>query len=78
MTWKLLASAGTREGIEACISRFYCGERKEIYPFWADPSRFHVVWPESDKGGPCPKAGQYIDGVRVILKRGRYRFEMEC
>lgn len=60
----LLASAPTLEGIGAQIARFYGGEIKRL---------FHV-------GGPewivLQQSGAQIEGVRVILRKGRYRFEV--
>lgn len=62
---RLLASAPSLEMIGDGIARFYCGERKDIVP--NDDGSWSVA---------SPKTGKVFDDVRIILKKGRYRFEM--
>lgn len=59
----LLASAPTLDGIRDQIARFYGGEEKRV---WAVGGPEYIVLQPS---------GAQIEGVRVILKGGRYRFE---
>lgn len=62
-TITLLASAGTLDGIRNQIARFYGGEEKHI---WAVGGPEYIVLQPN---------GAQIEGVRVILKGRRYRFE---
>lgn len=59
---KLLASAALLPDIQDLIARFYGGERKHM--ILMAPNE----WRLERKEGLIP-------GVRVVLKRGRYRFE---
>lgn len=59
----LLASAATLDGIRDLIARFYGGEEKRL---WAVGGPEYIVLQPS---------GAQIEGVRVILKGRRYRFE---
>lgn len=59
----LLASSPSLEGIKVCIARFFGGERKELQP---TPEGGWTIHKDN---------GDQIQGVRVILKKGRYRFE---
>lgn len=69
MKWQLLASAPTLIEISECIARFYGGEEKTL--------RHEGVlgyWSILRGGKITPMAA--LDGMRVIEKRGRFRFEM--
>lgn len=61
----LLASSPTMDGIKDCIREFYCGSAKVLFPrgdnLWAVGNIY------DDK---------ILEGVRVVKKRNRYRFEM--
>ena len=57
----LLGSSATLDGIKTVIAKFYYSE-KELLPLFANE------WQIVGKNGA-------IDGVRVILKNKRYRFE---
>jgi hypothetical protein len=61
-----LASAPTLEALGECVARFYGGEPKTFVPCgdgkWAITS---------------PTSGRTLSGVGVVLRRGRYIFEME-
>lgn len=70
MKWKLLASAPDLDGIKDSITRFYCGEEKDLGNF-ADEQRRRATLDLFHKG-TCEK----LEGVRVSYARGRYRFEM--
>ncbi len=62
----LLATAPTLDAIGESIARFYCGESKTLIP-------------EPDKANSwlvCGSDGNPLLGVRVFLRRNRYRFEM--
>jgi hypothetical protein len=61
----LLASSATLDGIAGSVSRFYCGESITLL------ARGPKAWAVADT-----YTGQERDRVRVILKGGRYRFEM--
>ena len=60
---QLLASAGTLDQIGQCIANFYGGEHKELFARAGGES-----WSVLGRNGAIP-------GVRVVLLRGRYRFE---
>lgn len=70
MKWKLLASAPDLEGIKASIARFYCGEEKNLGVPAAEAHR-RVSLDLFHKG-----TVEKVEGVRVIRKNGRWRFEM--
>ena len=57
----VLGSATTFDGIKAVIAKFYYSE-KELFPVAPDE------WQIIGKNG-------VINDMRVILKKGRYRFE---
>jgi len=60
----LLASASTMQDILKSVARFYGGEEK-------DPiARLGGYWTLHSK-----PSGREIMGVRIVLLRGRYRFE---
>ena len=61
MKTTLLGSAPTLDGIKNVIAKFYYGE-KELLP--VVPNEWQII----SKNGA-------INGVRVIFKKGRYRFE---
>ena len=61
MKTTLLGSSSTLEGIKAVIAKFYYSE-KDLIPVAANE------WKIIGKNGP-------LNGVRVILKGKRYRFE---
>lgn len=58
---KLLASAPTLSGIEDSVNRFWCSDKYRV-----DPETLIITHPE--RAAP--------EGVRIIKKAGRYRFEM--
>jgi len=62
----LLASAGSLDDIADCVQQFYCGDWKKLVAI--DDRRWLIAWPDT---------GKILDGVRVIKKGKRYRFEME-
>lgn len=62
---QLLATAGTLNAMRECVSRFYGGQSKTLIPTGDDS------WKVVDTHSSKP-----ADGVRVIRKRGRFRFEM--
>lgn len=62
MQTTLLASAGTIDGILAQVNAFYFSRNWEI-----DPSTLALY---------NPKIGKGAEGVRVVKKGKRYRFEM--
>lgn len=67
--WKLLASAPGLEGVKDAITRFYCGEEKELRPIDRG-AHVNAAWDIfSSDGSQC-------QGVRVIQKGMRTRFEM--
>jgi hypothetical protein len=70
LTWTLLASAPTLNDITASVARFYCGEQKELRP---DGREWHLYGPR--RVGTALTFGK-IPAMRVVCKRGRYRFEM--
>jgi hypothetical protein len=59
----LFASAPTLESMQAAITDFYCGTQTRLEP---DGDAWRVVR-QSD--------GKTLDGVRVVNKGRRYRFE---
>ena len=61
MKTTLLGSSSTLDGIKSVITKFYYGE-KELSPVYANE------WQIIGKNG-------VLNGVRVILKGKRYRFE---
>lgn len=61
----LLATAGTLDGIRDCVSRFYAGQSKALIPTGDDS------WKVIDTYTSKP-----AEGVRIVRKRGRFRFEM--
>lgn len=61
---QLLASASTMPEILTSVTRFYGGEQKDVQ------SRLEGHWTLHSK-----KTGREIPGVRIILHKGRYRFE---
>ena len=61
MKTTLLASSATFDGIKTVIAKFYYSE-KELLP--VSPNEWSII----GKNG-------VINGMRVILKKGRYRFE---
>lgn len=63
MATRLLASSPTLEGINKCIKSFYFGSEKELTE--VEPNK----WSVSGKNGT-------LEGIRVIKKGSRYRFEM--
>lgn len=67
-SWKLLGSAPTLERLEDGIATFYGGERKIL-----SHQGVNNWWLVLRSHGPTPMAP--IENVRVIKKRGRYRFE---
>lgn len=60
----LLASAPSLDAIRECVCRFYCGDSKTLIPTGADS--WKVIGTYSSKE---------VEGVRVVRKRGRFRFE---
>lgn len=70
--WTLLASAPTIDAINESITRFYCGEPKDLGNF-ADEARRRATLDVFHRTTPPQK----IEGVRVRLHKGRYRFEMK-
>ena len=62
---QLLASAGTLEDIGALIARFYGGEAKPLRELGSG------IWELLRAEGK-----DALKGVRVVLRAGRYRFEM--
>lgn len=65
MNATLLASAGTLEDIRQSVCRFYCGESKTLIPTGDDSWKIIGTY-----------NGKECEGVRVVRKRDRYRFEM--
>ena len=61
MKTTLLASSATFDGIKSIVEKFYYSE-KELLP--VAPNEWSII----GKNG-------VINGMRVILKKGRYRFE---
>ena len=61
MKTTLLASSATFDGIKSVIAKFYYGE-KDLLPVASNE------WQIIGKNG-------VINDMRVILKKGRYRFE---
>lgn len=64
MSARLFASAGSLEDIRQAVCRFYCGESKTLIPTGNDS--WKVIGTYSSKE---------VQGVRVVRKRGRFRFE---
>lgn len=62
--WTLLASAPDLDGIGECITRFYGGESKAL-----SHCGVNDVWLLQGAKGT-------LEGVRVVRKGRRYRFEM--
>lgn len=62
---KLLASAPSLDAIGDSVARFYCGERKEL-----------VAQDDGTWAIRSPVTGRTFPDVRVIARKGRYRFEM--
>lgn len=60
----LYASAPSLDGIRECITRFYCGESKTLVPTGDDSWKLVST-----------HTGKDLDGMRVIRRRGRFRFE---
>ena len=60
---KLIGSAGSLEDIQKAISKWY----------YSDVTLKQV----NDKEWEVHNSKGLIDGVKVTLKKGRYRFEME-
>ena len=60
---QLLASAGTLDDVGALIARFYGGSTKTLIK--QSPGQWSIAHARGD----------FIAGVRVILRKGRYRFE---
>lgn len=63
MKTRLLASSGSLDGINKMVAQFYCGD-KELKQV-----------PDKDEWEIYGSRG-LLEGVRVIKKKGRYRFEM--
>lgn len=61
---ELLATAPDLERIGDCIARYYCGESKTLIP--TGPDTWKIV--HTCDGGD-------VQGVQVIRKGGRFRFE---
>jgi len=61
MKTTLLGSAPTFDGIKSIVEKFYCSEKELI-------SVASNEWQIIGKNG-------VLNGMRVILKKGRYRFE---
>lgn len=61
----LLATAPTLALLHGSVTRFYCGMETRLEP--AAPNRWNVIR-ESD--------GKHLDGVTVLQKGKRFRFEM--
>lgn len=64
MQTTLLSSAPSLDAIRDSISRFYCGQSKTAIPVGENE------WKLVDT-----ISGDQTPGVRIIRKRGRYRFE---
>lgn len=64
-TVELLASAPTLESIRESVCRFYGGESKTLIPTSDDS--WKVIGTYDSREAPS---------VRVVRKRGRFRFEM--
>lgn len=60
----LIATAPTLDAIKDAVARFYCGESKTLIP--AGPDAWQIVHTDS---------GEQVQGVQVIRKAGRFRFE---
>jgi hypothetical protein len=65
MTSHLLATADTLDGIRETVTRFYGGDSKTLIPTGNDSWKAIGTY-----------TGKEAPGVRVIRKRGRFRFEM--
>ena len=61
MKTTLLGSSATLDGIKAVIAKYYYGEKKLLS---IAPNEWNII----GKNGA-------LNGMRVILKKGRYRFE---
>ena len=66
MTWKLVGAAPTLEGLQEGIARWYGGDKKTL-----SHCGVNDVWLLQGAKGT-------LEGVRVVKRKGRYRFEMEC
>ena len=65
MRSNLLASASSLAGILESVTRFYCGQAKTLTAIGK------TEWQVADAA-----SGKIAEGVRVVRKAGRYRFEM--
>lgn len=70
MKWVLMASAPDLESIKSSITRFYCGEEKDLGNY-EDEAHKRTTFDLFHKG-----TTEKINGARVAYKRGRYRFEV--
>lgn len=61
---RLLGSAGSLEDLKALVERFYCGENVTF------------VAKSKDEWAVHNESGE-LNGFRVVLKKRRFRFEME-
>lgn len=61
MKYRLLASAGTLQDIETIINKYFYS------------TSYHVNGEQIESS----KTGKVLTAYRIILKKGRYRFEME-
>lgn len=61
----LLASAGSLEDIRQCVVQFYGGDSKTLIP--TGDHSWKVIGTYTGREAP---------GVRVVRKRGRFRFEI--
>ena len=66
MAGRLLGSSPSLEGIGEVIKAFYCGEAKDLR---VTPDGLGIQWTVHQK------SGAQIRSVRVIRRKGRYRFE---
>lgn len=65
MKTTLLASAPSKDAIEECIRKFYCGESKTLVPTGENEWKLVSTYNGND-----------VANARVIRKRNRFRFEM--
>lgn len=68
--WKLLSSAPGVEGVMDSIKKFYCGEDKTLRPVDRGANVNATWYIVNSDGSIC-------EGVRVIQKGLRTRFEMK-
>ena len=68
MTKTLYASSNTIAGIQACIKEFYGGARSITFDL-------AKLFSQSPEGSSVYNSKGKIEGVRVVVKKGRYRFE---